>query len=87
MNTCHQDLCNNFVTYDFSLWDIIEHDEITEHSDEADESQTRDYVDNSILQTKLSWNKKSLYVKQPPLILNKDRPKFHNLSVMEFDND
>ena len=43
-----------WVVYYFSLGDIIEHDEVTEHGDEADESQPCHDVDDSVLQTKLS---------------------------------
>ena len=43
------------ISYDFPLWDVIEHDEVTEHGDEAYQSQSRHNVDDSILQTELSW--------------------------------
>ena len=40
--------------YYFSLWDIIEHDEVTKHGDEADQTKTSNYVDNCVLQAELS---------------------------------
>ena len=44
-----------WVVYYFSLGDIIEHDEVTEHGDEAEQAQAGHYVDHSVLQIKLSW--------------------------------
>ena len=41
-------------TYNFPLRDIVEHDEVTEHGDEADESQAGHYIDHGVFQTELS---------------------------------
>ena len=35
-------------TYNFPFRDIVEHDEVAKHGDEADESQTSNNVDNGV---------------------------------------
>ena len=44
------------ATYNFTLRNIVEENEVTEHGDEAEESQARHYVDHCVLKIKLSWN-------------------------------
>ena len=55
----YESFCQKKETYNFSLWHVIKHDEVTEHRDEADETETRHNVDHCILQTELSCNKYS----------------------------
>ena len=43
-------------SYNFALRDIVEEDEVAEHGDEAEESETSDNVDHNIFQIKLSFN-------------------------------
>ena len=42
------------ASHNFSLRNIVEENEITEHGDEAEESQASHYVDHCVLQIKLS---------------------------------
>ena len=44
--------------YNWSLRDIVEEDEVAEHGDEAEETETSHDVDHCVLQIKLSWNLK-----------------------------
>ena len=41
-------------THHFSLRDIVEEDEVTEHGDEADEAQPCHHVDDGVLQGEFS---------------------------------
>ena len=45
-------------SYNFTLGDIVEEDEIAEHGDEAEETKPSHNVDHCVLQVKLSWNLK-----------------------------
>ena len=42
--------------YKEAFVDIVEEDEVAEHGDEAEESETSDNVDHNIFQIKLSFN-------------------------------
>ena len=42
--------------YKEAFIDIVEEDEVAEHGDEAEESETSDNVDHNIFQIKLSFN-------------------------------
>ena len=41
------------VTDNFPVWDVVEHDEVAEHGDEADKAQAGHYVDHRVLQREL----------------------------------
>ena len=42
-------------THNFPLGDVVEHDEVAEHRDEADQAQPGHYVDDCVLQTEFTW--------------------------------
>ena len=44
--------------YNWSLGDIVEEDEVAEHGDEAEETESSHNVDHCVLQIKLSWDLK-----------------------------
>ena len=44
--------------YNWSLGDIVEEDEVAEHGDEAEETESSNNVDHCVLQIKLSWDLK-----------------------------
>ena len=41
--------------YNWSLGDIVEEDEVAEHGDEAEETESSHNVDHCVLQVKFSW--------------------------------
>ena len=41
-------------TYNLLFWDIVEEDEVAEHGDEAEETESSHNVDHCVLQVKLS---------------------------------
>ena len=58
--------------YNWSLGDIVEEDEVAEHGDEAEETESSHNVDHCVLQVKLSWNLKfnqSKFIKVGSILL------------------